>query len=236
MSAVRNLETITTDPFLLVRGLRRMRAALVDHGTEDKGVVSVAEDQWRQAAYAAGVSDGDSDAKKKAFKRARLELVAKGKAKTHEGRYWIPITRVGGQKGTKGDMSLYVPDSGGGQKGTHPFKGVSPCPPVPPPTDVTTYNREKPSNHGIDQPQYEQGDKGGQKGTRGDIRPDASEHAKEPTTHHPTTETGGIGGTDESNQPTPDSTGQPPPFPGSKGGPVISQHAANQDGRNWGDF
>ena len=27
MSAVRNLETITTDPFLLVRGLRRMRAA-----------------------------------------------------------------------------------------------------------------------------------------------------------------------------------------------------------------
>ena len=216
--------------------LDALRAALVDHGTEDKGVVSVAEDQWRQAAYAAGVSDGDSDAKKKAFKRARLELVAKGKAKTHEGRYWIPITRVGGQKGTKGDMSLYVPDSGGGQKGTHPFKGVSPCPPVPPPTDVTTYNREKPSNHGIDQPQYEQGDKGGQKGTRGDIRPDASEHAKEPTTHHPTTETGGIGGTDESNQPTPDSTGQPPPFPGSKGGPVISQHAANQDGRNWGDF
>ncbi len=108
--------------------LDALKTALVEHGAEDKGVVSVAEDQWRKAAYDAGISDGDSDAKKKAFKRARLDLVAKGRVKTHESRYWIPQIRQGGQKGTKGDMSLYVQDSGGGQKGTPPFKG---CPPVP---------------------------------------------------------------------------------------------------------
>ena len=40
--------------------------------------------------------------------------------------------------------------------------------------------------------------------------------------NHPTTEANGIGGTDEFTHPAPDSTGQPPPFSGSKGGPVIS--------------
>ena len=51
-----------------------------------------------------------------------------------------------------------------------------------------------------------------------------SHGASQPTANHPTTETNGIGGTDELSQPTPPSTGQAPSFPGSKGGPVISQH------------
>lgn len=132
--------------------LDTLGTALMAHGVEDKGIVAVAEDQWRKAAYDGGISDGDSDAKKKAFRRARLDLIAKGRVCTHESRYWIPHPRtkrdkteqcpplsgalqpaneIGGQNGPKRDMSRNVPDSGGGQNGTHPYKGcpVSPCPP-----------------------------------------------------------------------------------------------------------
>lgn len=123
--------------------LDALRVALAEHGTEERGVVSVAEDQWRKAAYDGGISDGDSDAKKKAFKRARIDLVAKGRVKTHESRYWIPQIRQGGQKGTMGDMSLSVPDSGGGTKGTHPYKGCPPVPLSPPQALTLTLSRIK---------------------------------------------------------------------------------------------
>lgn len=67
-----------------------LRAALMQHGVEDKGVVSVAEDQWREAAYAAGISSGKQEAKQKAFVRTSKELVSAGKVSCHEGRFWVP--------------------------------------------------------------------------------------------------------------------------------------------------
>ena len=51
-----------------------------------------------------------------------------------------------------------------------------------------------------------------------------SHSASQPTANSPTTEASGIGGTDELSQPAPDVSGQPPSFPVSRGGPVISQH------------
>lgn len=83
-----------------------LRAALMEHGVEDKGVVSVAEDQWREAAYAAGVSDSDKpDTRKKAFQRCRSELVSAGKVSCLEGRFWVPKPT-----GTKRDKTGYCPD------------------------------------------------------------------------------------------------------------------------------
>ena len=72
--------------------LDALRAALVAHGAEDKGVVTVSEDEWRKAAYDAGIASSDTtqQAKRKAFLRARLDLVSSGKVSTNDGRYWIP--------------------------------------------------------------------------------------------------------------------------------------------------
>lgn len=68
-----------------------LRTALMQHGIEDKGVVSVAEDQWRQAAYDAGVSPSDKqDTRRRAFNRCRDELLEANKVRCHEGRFWIP--------------------------------------------------------------------------------------------------------------------------------------------------
>ena len=57
-----------------------------------------------------------------------------------------------------------------------------------------------------------------------------SHGASQPTANSPTTETSCIGGTDELSQPIPTRTGQAPPFPGSRGGPVISQHPHRDKG------
>ena len=72
--------------------LEALRAALVAHGAEDKGVVTVSEDEWRKAAYDAGIASSDTtqQAKRTAFLRARLDLVSSGKVSTNDGRYWIP--------------------------------------------------------------------------------------------------------------------------------------------------
>lgn len=72
--------------------LDALRSALMAHGTEDKGVVTVSEDEWRKAAYDAGIAPSDTtqQAKRKAFLRARLDLVSSGKVSTNDGRYWIP--------------------------------------------------------------------------------------------------------------------------------------------------
>ena len=82
----------------------------MDHGVEDKGVVSVAEDQWREAAYEAGVSSSAvQDTRRRAFNRCRDELAEAGKVSTHEGRFWIPRpTR------TKPDKTGHFPDLSGG--------------------------------------------------------------------------------------------------------------------------
>lgn len=68
-----------------------LRSALIAFGVEDKGVVSVGEDQWREAAYAAGISRSTKqDTKRQAFVRAKDELIEAGKVRCHEGRFWIP--------------------------------------------------------------------------------------------------------------------------------------------------
>lgn len=76
--------------------LDALKTALMEHGIEDKGVVSVAEDQWRQVAYDAGISSSDTmqDARRKAFNRARDWLVASKKVTCFDGRYWIHTTRT----------------------------------------------------------------------------------------------------------------------------------------------
>ena len=72
--------------------LDALRSALMAHGAEDNGVVTVSEDEWRKAAYDAGIAPSDTtqQAKRKAFLRARLDLVSSGKVSTNDGRYWIP--------------------------------------------------------------------------------------------------------------------------------------------------
>lgn len=110
--------------------LDALRAALVEHGVEDKGVVSVAEDQWRQAAYDAGITsvDATQDARRKAFNRARDALVASKKVACFDGRYWIAYTRTKPDKtGQCPDMSGGMLDGQTGQNRTHPYKG---CPVV----------------------------------------------------------------------------------------------------------
>lgn len=106
--------------------LDALKTALMEHGAENRGVVSVAEDQWRQSAYDAGITASDStqDARRKAFNRARDNLVAAKKAAYHDGRYWIPLPR------TKPDKTGHCPemsDTQTGQNRTSSFKG---CPDV----------------------------------------------------------------------------------------------------------
>ena len=107
-----------------------LRSALVEHGTEDRGVVSVAEDEWREAAYDAGIASRDTtqDARRKAFNRARDALVASKKVACFDGRYWIAHTRTKPDKtGQCPDMSGGMLDGQTGQNRTHPYKG---CPVV----------------------------------------------------------------------------------------------------------
>ena len=110
--------------------LDALKTALMEHGAENRGVVSVAEDQWRQSAYDAGITASDStqDARRKAFNRARDNLVAAKKVACFESRYWIPLPRTKPDKtGHCPDMSGGMSDSQTGQNRTHPFKG---CPDV----------------------------------------------------------------------------------------------------------
>ena len=67
-----------------------LRTALMQCGVEDKGVVSVGEDQWRDAAYEAGISQGKQSSKRQAFLRTSRELLESEKVRCHEGRFWIP--------------------------------------------------------------------------------------------------------------------------------------------------
>lgn len=68
----------------------------------------VSEDAWRARAYAAGVSDGtDESARRKAFRRARTQLMDVGMVATWNGLYWIGgagshATGTQGHNGTNG--------------------------------------------------------------------------------------------------------------------------------------
>lgn len=124
--------------------LDALKSALMKWGIEVAGVVSVAEDQWRQASYSAGISAGGngSRAQRMAFQRARTDLVATEKVSTQDGRYWIP---AGGTKRNKTEQcsGLYPGKAGeeAEQSGTHPFRGV---PHVPPTAAGTAYVETKP--------------------------------------------------------------------------------------------
>ena len=81
--------------------LEALRDALIRHGTESDGVVSVSEDDWRQSAYELGISTSAiQDTKAKAFRRACTALVEGKHVRHHAGRYWIPAVRQTGQTRT----------------------------------------------------------------------------------------------------------------------------------------
>lgn len=98
---------------------RAFLAAVEDDGTIPDGATLeqmggralsrvVSEEAWRARAYAAGVSDGtDESAKRKAFRRARTQLMDFGMVATWNGLYWIgraglPPTGTPGHNGTNG--------------------------------------------------------------------------------------------------------------------------------------
>ena len=75
--------------------LEALRDALIKHGTELNGVVSVTEDDWRQSAFDLGISKSTSyDAKRVAFTRAKNTLEDKKAVSHHDGCYWIPVNRT----------------------------------------------------------------------------------------------------------------------------------------------
>jgi hypothetical protein len=85
-------------------GMAALEMALKEHGepaseevrqrmVDERGVVLqddkvVHEDLWREFAYQSGVSEGDSNAKRQAFKRIRTKLINLGKVKCWNGFYW----------------------------------------------------------------------------------------------------------------------------------------------------
>jgi len=107
-----------------------LRSALIQNGIETEGVVTVTEDQWRQAAYSAGISSSDQPrALRLAFQRARQELVAAKQVSTEDGRYWLPAIR-GTKRNKEEHCSPMFPGiSVGGeeQRGTHSFRSVPLC-------------------------------------------------------------------------------------------------------------
>lgn len=94
--------------------LDALHKALLKHGeTAPDGVreqmdmlsategLAVHEDHWRNMAYSMGISEGEQDAKKKAFSRARRYLLDNEKIGTWENFYW---SMTPGQDGTKRDI------------------------------------------------------------------------------------------------------------------------------------
>ena len=145
---VRNIDHVPPECSALFRplpaaqriALESLEAALVTNGIdveEAPGVASVAEDQWREAAYEAGISSSDSTdrAKRQAFQRARIALVSAKRVATQKDRYWIPAKRDQRNKAEQsGTFEEHVPlcsspmrEDLAEQSGTLPFKGVPQC-------------------------------------------------------------------------------------------------------------
>lgn len=89
----------------------------------------VSEEVWRQRAYDEGISDGEQDAKKKAFSRARKTLLDLRLIATWKDYYWPigPIPGHGTVPGHVGTLSL-----GKGDETGHTSIDVSRCPPINP--------------------------------------------------------------------------------------------------------
>jgi putative DNA primase/helicase len=80
--------------------LKALGVALKDFGIEPSEEIKnkmsmsmpgdkvVGIDSWRMTAYRMGISDGDKEAQKKAFKRSKEILLQKGLVKTFDGYYW----------------------------------------------------------------------------------------------------------------------------------------------------
>lgn len=70
--------------------LAALREALRKYGVEDRGIVSVNEDDWRREAITIGISDAATDdGKRRAFLRAKFSLIQKDVVKYHDNLYWI---------------------------------------------------------------------------------------------------------------------------------------------------
>lgn len=70
--------------------LAALREALRKCGVEDRGIVSVNEDDWRREAFTIGISDAATDdGKRRAFLRAKFSLIQKDIVKYHDNLYWI---------------------------------------------------------------------------------------------------------------------------------------------------
>lgn len=79
-----------------VIALDALRDALVQHGVEMAGVVSVTAEQWRDTAYGRGISDSEEpNSRNKAFNRARKDLLIRGAVVCFDERYWIPKPKRG---------------------------------------------------------------------------------------------------------------------------------------------
>lgn len=120
--------------------LNALRSALIQDGTEERGIVSVDEDQWRSVAYKSGIaaSDATQDGRRKAFNRAREKLVSAETVACSNGRYWIPANRTDRTDRTKPDICPGVSGLGMGtdrpdKTGHTPIRGVrlSGCPGSP---------------------------------------------------------------------------------------------------------
>ncbi|WP_459932233.1 hypothetical protein [Fundidesulfovibrio butyratiphilus] len=105
-------------------GAKRIALETLTEAYADRGG-PVPLNEWRQAAYARGISPGGQEAKQKAFRRSQTELSESGLVVLSDG-LWAPAKT--GQTGHYPDMSAM---SGGhtktGHTGHTPL-GVSGCP------------------------------------------------------------------------------------------------------------
>ena len=70
-----------------MHGVRPSDDVIAQMGDRDKGRVVVAEEKWREVAYALGISES-GEGQKKAFSRARKALISRSKVATWGGYYW----------------------------------------------------------------------------------------------------------------------------------------------------
>ena len=76
-------------PASQVIALRALHTAMVDHGGTYSGQFGVHVEDWRKAAYDGGIADGEVNAKKIAFQRARQALLASGHIRCADDIYWL---------------------------------------------------------------------------------------------------------------------------------------------------
>lgn len=99
------IQTIPKPARKVLTGANRIALEALEHALEADGVPPtealagamgilaplrvVGEEVWRQRAYAEGISDGEQDAKQKAFARSRKALLDMKKISTWQGDYWL---------------------------------------------------------------------------------------------------------------------------------------------------